>query len=168
MKHEPNSFNHHNHHYHHDEQNARDAFPPEFDALASRLTADGAAWQNRLPDAARVAERISAIPDGAPSVVSVDDVTLPMGVGSTSGSGTDWGLPRTQQRRRASSGGWGRLVGLVAAAVVVALIATIFAQLATHGGQTTGPAIHPVPTHAQSQPTAAVPTIAAPTATATG
>ena len=165
--HEPNSLNHHNHHYHHDEQNAHDAFPPELDALAARLTADGAAWQNRLPDTARVAERISAIPDGAPSAVSVDDATLSMGVGSTLGSGTDWGLPRTQQRRRASSGGWGRLLGLVAAAVVVALIATVFAQLATRGGQTTGPAIHPAPTHAQSQPTT-VPTIPAATATATG
>lgn len=165
MTHEPNSLNHHNHH--HDEHYAHDAFPPELDALAARLTADGAAWQNRLPDAARVAERIGAIPGGAPSAVTVDDATLPMGVGSTSGSGTQWDVSRTQQRRRASSNGWGRLLGLVAAAVVVALIATVFAQLATRGGQTTGPAIHPAPTHAQSQPTVA-PTLPATTATATG
>lgn len=163
---EPNSLNHHNHHYHHDEQNADDAFPPEFDTLATRLTADGAAWQNRLPDAARVAERIRAIPDGAPSDVSVDDVTLPMGVGGISGSGAGWDVSHGRQRRRASSSGWGRFLGLAAAAVVVALIATVFAQLATRGGQTTGPAIHPAPTHAQSQPTAA-PTSPATTATAT-
>jgi len=170
MTYEPNSLNHHNHHhhYHHDdEQNAPDAFPPELDALAGRLTADGAAWQNRLPDAARVAERIRAIPDRAPSAVSVDDVTLPMGVGSPAGSGADWDLSPVRQRRRAMSGSWGRLVGLVAATVVVALIATVFAQLATRGGQATGPAIHPAPTHAQSQPTVA-PTLPATTATATG
>lgn len=164
---EPNSLNHHNHHHHHDEQRAHDAFPPELDALAARLAADGAAWQNRLPDAARVAERIRAIPDGAPSAVSVDDVTLPMGVGGASGSGAGWDISRAQQRRRAWSSGWGRFLGLAAAVVVVALIATVFAQLATRGGQTTGPAIHPAPTHAQSQPTAA-PTSPAPTATATG
>jgi hypothetical protein len=164
---EPNSLNHHNHHHHHDEQNAHDAFPPDLDALAARLTADGAAWQNRLPDTARVAERIRAIPGGAPSAVSVDDVTLPMGVVGASGSGTEWDVPRTQQQRRMSSNSWGRFLGLVAAAVVVALIATVFAQLATRGGQTTGPAIHPAPTHAQSQPTVA-PTIPATTATATG
>jgi hypothetical protein len=164
---EPNSLNHHNHHHHHDEQHAHDAFPPELDALAARLTADGAAWQNRLPDTARVAERIRAIPDGAPSAVSVDDVTLPMGVGATSDSGTDWYPPRAQPRRRVPSSGWGRFLGLAAAAVVVALIATVFAQLATRGGQPTGPAIHPAPTHAQSQPTVA-PTLPATTATATG
>ncbi len=164
---EPNSLNHHNHHHHHDERNAHDAFPPELDALAARLTADGAAWQNRLPDAARLAERIRAIPDGAPSAVSVDDVTLPMGVGSTSDSGAAWDVPRAQQRRRVSSSGWGRLLGFAAAVIVVALIATVFAQIATRGGQTTGPAIHPAPTHAQSQPTAA-PTLPATTATATG
>jgi hypothetical protein len=171
MTYEPNSLNHHNHnhHHHHDEQNAHDAFPPEFDALAARLTADGAAWQNRLPDAARMAERIRTIPDGpdgAPSAVSVDDVTLPMGVGGTSGSGADWDLPRIRLRRRMSPSGWGRFVGLVAAEVVVALIATVFAQLATRGGQTTSPATHPAPTHAQSQPTVA-PTLPATTATAT-
>ncbi len=60
MMRDPNSLNHHNHHHHHDEQNAHDAFPPEFDVLAERLTADGAAWQNRLPDTARVAARIGA------------------------------------------------------------------------------------------------------------
>ncbi len=163
---EPNSLSHHNHHHHHDEQHALDAFPPDLDALAARLAADSAAWQNRLPDAARVAERIRAIPDGAPSTVSVDDVTLPVGVGGTSGSDAGWDRPRVQ-RRRASSSGWGRFLGLAAAAVVVALIATVFAQLATRGGQPTGPAIHPAPTHAQSQPTAA-PTSPATTATATG
>jgi Sporulation and spore germination len=169
MTYEPRSLNHHNHHHHHhhDERNANDAFPPELDALAARLSADGAAWQNRLPDTARVAERIRAIPDGAPSAVSVDDVTLPMGAESPTGYGAGWNLPRVQRRRRVSSSGWGRFLGFAAAAVVVALIATIFAQLATRGGQTTGPAIHPAPTHAQSQPTA-VPTLPATTATATG
>ncbi|HEY7340152.1 MAG TPA: GerMN domain-containing protein [Ktedonobacterales bacterium] len=165
--HEPNSLNHHNHHHHHDERNTNDAFPPELDALAARLTADGAAWQNRLLDAARVAARIRAIPGGAPPAVSMDDATLPMGVGSPADSGTVWNQPPAQPRRRTSSSGWGRFVGLVAAAVVVALIATVFAHLASRGGQTTGPAIHPAPTHAQSQPTVA-PTIPAPTATATG
>ena len=167
MMRDPNSLNHHNHHHHHDERNANDAFPPEFDVLAERLTADGAAWQNRLPDTARVAARIGAIPNGAPPTVSVDDVTLPMGIGSPSNPDTDRDLPRAQPRRRASSSGWGRFLGLIAAAVVVALIATVFAQLASRGGQTTGPALHPAPTHAQSQPTTA-PTLPATTATATG
>ncbi len=90
-----------------------------------------------------------------------------MGVNNPSDPGAGWDVSRTQRRRRAPSSGWGRVVALVAAAVVVALIATVFAQLAGRGGQTTGPAIHPAPTHAQSLPTAA-PTIAAPTATATG
>src|SRR5690348_17229627 len=129
MTHEPNSLNHHYHHYHHDEQSVHDVFPQEFGALAARLTADGAAWQNRLPDAARVAERIRTIPTGAPPAVSVDDVTLPMGVGGPSDAGAGWDSSPIQQRRRASSG-WGRFAGLVAAAVVVALIATVFVQLA--------------------------------------
>jgi len=94
-------------------------------------------------------------------------VTLPMGIGSPSNPDTDRDLPRAQPRRRASSSGWGRFLGLIAAAVVVALIATVFAQLASRGGQTTGPALHPAPTHAQSQPTTA-PTLPATTATATG
>ncbi|HKT37463.1 MAG TPA: GerMN domain-containing protein, partial [Ktedonobacterales bacterium] len=99
--------------------------------------------------------------------VSVDDVTLPMGISSPADSGAGWDASRTQPRRRASSSGWGRFLGLAAAVVVVALIATVFAQIATRGGQTTSPANHPAPTHAQSQPTTA-PTIPATTATATG
>ncbi len=94
-------------------------------------------------------------------------MTLPMGIGSPSNPGTDREPPAAQPRRRASSSGWGRFLGLVAAAIIVALIATVFAQLAGRGGQTTGPALHPAPTHAQSQPTAA-PTLPASTATATG
>jgi hypothetical protein len=171
MMREPDSLNHHNHlnhHHHHDEQNAHDGFPPELDPLAARLTADGAAWQNRLPDAAQVAARIRAIPDGAPPAVSVDDVTLPMGISSPADSGAGWDTSRTQPRRRASSSGWGRFLGLAAAVVVVALIATVLAQVAGHSNSlNTGPGKITVPTHAQSQPTV-VPTIPATTATATG
>lgn len=166
MMREPNSLNHNNH-YHHDEQNAHDAFPPELDALATRLAADSAAWQNRLPDTAQVAARIRAIPDGAPPAVSVDDVTLPMGISGPADSGAGWDTSRTQPRRRASSSGWGRFLGLAAAVVVVALIATVLAQLATRANPNTGPGKITVPTHAQSQPTTA-PTIPATTATATG
>jgi hypothetical protein len=159
-----NHDNHDNHHNHYQigEWDAHDTFPPELDALATRLTADGVGWQNRLPDAVRVADRIRAIPAETPLADSVDDMTLPAGT-----SATDWDVPPPQQRRRSSPGRWGRFLGLAAAVVIVALLATVFAQLAQRGGQTSGPVTHPAPTHARSQ-TTAVPTSPASTATTAG
>ncbi len=67
MSDEPNFQNHH-HQQHEglDNIGGMQAMPspefPEFEALAARLTADGAVWQSRLPDPTRVAERIRAIP----------------------------------------------------------------------------------------------------------
>lgn len=168
MMDEPNSLNHHNHHYHHDDQDRDITLPPELDALAARLAADGVAWQNRLPDAAPVAERIRAIPNTS-SPVATDDrfpeammeaPTIPPGIGDDSITRP---LHR-DDRRRGSPGVWGRLLGLVAAVVVVALLATVLAQLANRGDQAPGPIGQPTQTQAQTQPTP-VPTNPAPTLT---
>jgi hypothetical protein len=69
---------------------------------------------------------------------------------------------RPDGRQRPSSNRWGRLLGLVAAAVVVALLATVLVQLANQRGGAPGPAASPVPS--QTQPTStAVPATASPT-----
>ena len=60
--------------------------------------------------------------------------------------------PRTDQRRRTSSSPWGRYLGLVAAVVVVALLATVL-LLRAHLGGSTGPIAQPTPTQTHPAPT---------------
>lgn len=63
MMDEPNSRNHQRQH---DDPHVDAVFPPELEALAERLSADGAIWQSRLPDTARVVARMRAIPHESP------------------------------------------------------------------------------------------------------
>src|SRR5215469_4885257 len=139
MINEPNS---HNHHQQHEGLETDTFLPLEFKALAARLAADGAVWQSRLPDAARVAERIRAIPHDslhqsrgpAPEggFAILEEITSP--------PETSRRAPRPDDRRRASSSRWGRFLGLAAAAVIVALLAAVLVQLASQRGRRTGPA----------------------------
>jgi hypothetical protein len=138
--------------------------PPKAEALAMRLAADGATYRNRVPDPARVAERMRAIPLLSPQATHEDShETARTGDGRISvdtnrpsneeSSFTEWspepGLSRP----------WGRFLGLVAAAVVVALLATVLAQLAAQRGATSGPAALPT-RGGQTQTDGASPTIA--------
>jgi len=70
---EPNA---RNQHHQQEEPEAAPALLPEIDALAARLTADGAVWQSRLPDPARVAERIRAIPHDSLFAASEGDIPV--------------------------------------------------------------------------------------------
>lgn len=148
------------------------ALPPELEALAARLAADGAHWQHRLPDPAVIAERIRAIPGEASrdahhrrNLMTLDVGTWPGG-GPQDPSNTD---PDLNRRRPSPPGGRGRFLGLVAAVVVVGLLATVLARLASTSSGS-GPAPHPAPTHApptQVQPTQPAPSPTVPAATAT-
>ena len=117
--------------------------PPELAALTARLTADGARWQGRLPDATRLAERMRAMAHEPPLSATEDSSLLTTDIGGPPESGRR--TPRTDDRRRPPSGPWGRFIGLAAAVVVVALFATVFLRLATPG-TSTGPVAHPAPT----------------------
>jgi hypothetical protein len=160
MNHEPNSHNQHQHHEELEDQETDTSLPLGLEALAARLVADGAVWQSRLPDAVRVAERIRAIPhDSLPSASEGD---LPRFADTTGISGSSSTALRPSGRQPAASSRWGRLLGLAAAAVVVALLATVLVQQANQRGRTTGPVASPVPS--QTQPTATVvPATATPT-----
>lgn len=157
MNHELNS---HNQHQQHEERETDTLLPLELEALAARLVADGALWQSRLPDAGRVAERIRAIPHE--SLLSASEEDLPRFADATSVPESSRTVLRPNGRQRAPSSRWGRLLGLVAAAVVVALLAIVLVQLANQRGRAPGPAASPAPT--QTQPTATVvPATATPT-----
>jgi hypothetical protein len=138
------------------EVEADPALPPEVAALTARLTTDGVLWQSRLPDAARVAERIRAIAhEPSPDAAEAGSLTS-----TNISSPPDGGrrAPRPDDRRRAPSGPWGRFIGLAAAVVVVALFATVLLRLATLNNST-GPVAHPTPT--QLAPTATNPSLTA-------
>jgi hypothetical protein len=159
MINEPNS---HNHHQQHEELETDTFLPLEFEALAARLAADGAVWQSRLPDAARVAERIRAIPHDSlhQSLRTASEGGFAIVEEINSPPENSRRAPHPDDRRRARPSAWGRFLGLAAAAVVVALLATVLVQLANHRG--TGPAA-PKPT-SQTQPTTTtVPATATPT-----
>jgi photosystem II stability/assembly factor-like uncharacterized protein len=137
MINEPNS---HNHHQQHEELETDTFLPLEFEALAARLAADGAVWQSRLPDAARVAERIRAIPHDSlhESLRTASEGSLAILEETNNPPENSRRAPRPDDRRRARSSAWGRFLGLAAAAIVVALLATVLVQLANR--RTTGPA----------------------------
>jgi hypothetical protein len=154
MSEEPNSRNQHDQPQ--QEVEADPALPPEVAALTARLTTDGVLWQSRLPDAARVAERIRAIAhEPSPDAAEAGSLTS-----TNISSPPDGGrrAPRPDDRRRAPSGPWGRFIGLAAAVVVVALFATVLLRLATLNNST-GPVAHPTPT--QLAPTATNPSLTA-------
>jgi hypothetical protein len=155
MTDEPNSRNHH------EDLGAGAALPPELETLARRLSSDGALWQSRLPDAARVAERIRAIPGEVSQGATEGELPTPLDIRDRPGGGQR--RPRTGPRL-APPGRGGQLIGLVAAVLVVALLASVFVALANRSG--VGPIGQPTPTQAQPAPTQPQPTQPAPTATA--
>jgi hypothetical protein len=155
MNDEPNSRNHHK-----EELEADMSLPPEspelpeLAALTARLTSDGARWQSRLPDPAHVAEHIRDIAQESPRAASEEAPV--MAVDLTSRPEGDRRAPRPDHRHRAPAGPGGRFLGLIAAVVVVALLATLFLRLA-NPGRATGPGTLPTPTQTQPAPTPTTP-----------
>lgn len=149
MSDEPNSLNGHG--------PGRDNAPlsPDLEALARRLSADGAMWQQRLPDPSGVAARIRAIPLLAPGGDD-DEGDFPMSIQSPPIYG-----PPTTGGRPPRLGPQRGILAALAAVVVVALIAGVLIALAGRG-TATGPISQPTAT--TSLPTATLP---APTATPT-
>lgn len=135
------------------------ALPPELDALAQRLSADGTDWQRHLADPIRVADRIRAIPLTTPRILDESrshmstQVSLPPETG-----------PRTQQAggRPPRLGPQRGLLATLAAVLIVGLLAVVLVQFAQQHGTSTGPVGQP--TQTQTLPTQTQP---APTATAT-
>jgi hypothetical protein len=163
-----------------DEPNARNgrgesehrdaALPPDMETLMARLNTDGAAWRHELPDDARLVERIRAIPftvsqqtvQESSAISRKGDRRMPVDANRppyNDPSLIDW-IPEPEPPR--PSRPWVRALGLVAAVVVVALLAVVFAQIALQRGGIAGPAANPTETHAASA------TTSAPTATAGG
>jgi hypothetical protein len=136
-----------------------EALPPDLDALARRLLADGAAWQRALPDPVGVAERIRAIPlaaarDSHDSHERASRMSTPASLPPDPSHNT----PRPDQHSPRPR--WLRgLVAALAAALIVVLLAIVLAQLAGRHGTT--PAGQPTPT----TPATATATQPVPTAT---
>jgi hypothetical protein len=65
-----------NHQRQHGEREADPSLQADLDALSARLSADGATWRRRLPDTARVVQRIRAIPrESAPRIAASEGVS---------------------------------------------------------------------------------------------
>jgi Sporulation and spore germination len=143
-------------HDRHDAMPAGETFPPDLEALADRLRADGAFWHSGLPDPARVAARIRAIPLLAPqgepqgdSPVSIQYTPPPDYTEPTFPPARQL-PPHAPRRPRAG------IFAPLAAVLVVALLVAVFVQVAQRGGNPTGPIAHPTltPGHpTQTQPT---------------
>src|SRR5215469_13703309 len=141
---EPNS---HNHHHPEDLGTPAPPMPEEVDALARRLIADGDLWRSRLPDSARVIERIRAIPHE--TVFSASEGGFPMFEDDGSASGNTRPVIPRQPPRPASF--LSRLGSLAAVAVVLALIGTVAVVFySARGGHTGPPASQPTSTTAAS------------------
>jgi hypothetical protein len=131
---EPNAYNQH----HRQEELAADSsLLPELETLARRLTADAAVWQSHLPDPARVAERIRAIPDDSQLTASQGDVFM----FDNTGSPPERRRPVLRSSRPASL--IQRLGNLAAIAAVLALVGTMalvfHAVRSTNGGGASPP-----------------------------
>ena len=156
------------------------ALPPDIETLMARLNTDGAAWRHDMPDHARLVERIRAIPFTASQQIAQEssaisrkgDRLMPVDANRPpydDPSFIDW-IPEPEPPR--PSRPWVRAVGLVAAVVVVALLAVVFAQIALQRGGIAGPATVPTATHsapvATGTPAATPATTVVPTPTAKG
>lgn len=122
---------------------ASDDLPAEFSAIVEQLVRDGHAWQATLPDAERAAARMRAIP-----------ATVPQDDPSQADARSDRVVPRAATPRlddpRPSMPGpvhgpGGRLLGGIAAVVVVALLIAVFAQISTSRGRAPSPATTTTP-----------------------
>src|SRR5579859_6478173 len=124
-----------NHQRQHGDSEGGASFPPELQSLAERLSADGTVWQNRLPDPARVVERIRAIPYESPLPLS--EGAVPMSDDpNTAPDFRRSALPRPTRPASFMQ----RMSNLVAVAVLLALVggmALVFYAI-RHGNTTTG------------------------------
>jgi len=121
---------------------------PDLAALDRRLTSDGAHWQRRLPPAEPVAERIRAIPWTTPHAPNLSDEPPRSARGARHMTPYDDEPTERQQdvspRGRRAGGaerratGRGRLLALVAAVVIVALLGAVLTALAQRSRQTSG------------------------------
>jgi hypothetical protein len=120
MSDEPNA---HNHHHRQEELAADTALPPELEALAARLIADGAVWQSHLPDPAPVAERIRAIPHDHDSPLSASEGEGGYLMFEDTGGPPEGRRPALRDSRRSSLRQ--RLGSLAAVAVVLVLVGSM-------------------------------------------
>jgi hypothetical protein len=142
MTDEPNFLNHH---HQHEELEAEIPLLPELEALAAYLTADGAVWQSRLPDPARVAERIRSIPHE--SLLTDSEEGFPMSIIIDTGSAPGRSRPALPHRSRPALL-IQRLGSLVAVVVVLALVGSMALAFyaARHPNGGIPPSPHPTAT----------------------
>src|SRR5690348_5204793 len=107
--------------------------PRELEGIQREIAADGAAWAREVPRAEGFTTRLRmALEDIDTRVASRPLRTVELVTTSAE-------LPAAGARHGASGPGWlGRIGGLVAAVVVVGLLASVFAMLASRGGVTGG------------------------------
>jgi hypothetical protein len=156
------------------------ALPPDIETLMARLNTDGAAWRHDAPDHAPLVERIRAIPfissqqtaQESSAIPRKGDRLMPLDANRSPYSDPsliDW-MPEPGPPR--PSRPWARAFGLVAAVIVVALLAVVFAQIVFQRGGIAGPATNPTATHsapiATGTPAVTPATTPLPTSTANG
>jgi hypothetical protein len=165
---EPNAHNHRQHLQRPEgleDLEADTALPPEVEALVARVAADGAAWQSRLPDPRRVAERIRAIPRNSASLrytgAEGDDAMF-----EDTDSAPEYSRPMARSMARPVRPSYRarpaslvqRLGSLAAVVVVVALVGgmalVFYAAHHPNGGEPGGGA---APTHPAATSTSAPP-----------
>jgi hypothetical protein len=161
---EPNAQNHRQHLQRPEgleDLEADTALPPEVAALVARVAADGAAWQSRLPDPRRVAERIRAIPRNSASLprsASEGDVAMFEDTDSAPDYGRSMDRPARPSDPSRPASLVQRLGSLAGVAVVVVLVGSMalvfYAAHRTNGG---GPGGGPSPTHPAATATSAPP-----------
>ena len=169
MMDEPNSRYGRQGHEGHEATESDAALPPELEALAQRLSADGASWQRRLADPTRAAERIRAIPLTTPRILDE----------SRSQMSTQVSLPPESAHRTQQTGGWPPRLGpqrgllaMLAAVLIVGLLAVVLVQFVQQRGTSTGPVgqptqTQPLPTQTQPAPTTTPTTTPTPAPTGT-
>jgi hypothetical protein len=108
-----------NHQRQHEDPEPDPSLQSDLDTLASRLSADGATWRRRLPDTARIVERIGAIPYESPAAALASEGVSPM---SNDTNDSFERRPLAPPRHSRAGSLAQRLSGVVAVAVVLALV----------------------------------------------
>ncbi len=107
--------------------------PRELEGIQREIAADGVAWARDVPRAEEFNARLRAALEGADTRVASRPLRT-VELATTSAE-----LPAVSVRHVAQGPGrLGRIGGLVAAVVVVGLLASVFALLASHGGTSVG------------------------------
>ena len=169
MMEEPNS--HHGRQWHegHEAMEPDAGLPPELEALAQRLSADGAYsayWQRRLPDPSRVADHIRAIQLTTPRALDESRSQMSTHVSAPPDHGQRTQPTNGRPPRLGPSRG---LLAALAAVLIVGFFAVVLVQVAQRGSPTGlvgQPTQTPLPTQTQQAPTV-TPTVT-PTAAPSG